>query len=837
MEMLLSGPDWKFMHFLPYQALGEKVFAPEYDWSVWPNATVPGNAQLDLLRNGTIEDPYLDFASRDAEWVSARQWVYAKKFTLGRELDGKRIILRFDGIDYAGTIYFNHERLGSHENLFIPVEFEVTDKVKLDEDNVVMVILDPAPDEFAQFAWTSRVKTFKPRINYGWDFAARCIPVGIWKDVKLSVSGGVRITDCWSHATLCEDLTRGTVNLTTTLDSDSPRTVTVESHVLFGDETMESNSTQLDLQPGEARAAQVLAVADPKLWWPNGSGPQNRYVAHVAIKNAQTGEVLDERGITFGFKRVRLLPNIGIPEGLKPWNFEVNGVRTFIKGWNWVPIDELYGGRYVEKMERMIRLAAEANVNLLRVWGGGIIEKEHFYELCDRHGIMVWQEFTLTGSGEDNTPSTDPKFLEELGHLAESVVPLRRNYACHTVWCCGNELTWTGEEDPAMRTVHEVVDRLDPDNIYVPTSPLWTGRPGEPAEIDIHGQWWYQGVTDHYTMYNERRPAFHSEFGVEGAANFENTERFIKNAKIWPASAKNPIYRHRGKDWIRDGMMRSIFGEIEDARQYFRLSQFLQWEGLRYIVESGRRRKYACGGTIPWQFNEPWPNLSCTNCVDYYAEPKMAYYAVAKAYAPVHVSACYDSLSVSSGQTFAADLYANNSGAAIAGCALEWSIRDLQGTVLAEGAQSVTLPENSASQIGTARFVVPAEFAAIFVLFLKLSDSAGNLLSKNAYFFSSAPEPILEGMKALPESQLKVLGSSLTPSDNGSNLLIEIANAGECMAMFVRATPQDTSGAVFFRNNYLVLPPGERGAIDAIVTKPISNFTIEGWNTSSETVP
>ena len=837
MEILLSGPDWKFTHFLPYQALGEQVFAPGYDWSIWPNATVPGNAQLDLLRNGAIEDPYLDFNSRDAEWVSARQWVYAKKFTLGQELDGKRIVLRFEGIDYAGTVYFNSQRLGFHENLSIPVEFEITDKVRLGEENVVMVLLEPAPDEFAQFAWTSRVKTFKPRMNYGWDFAARCVPVGIWKDVKLLVSGGARITDCWAHAALSDDFTRGTVNLTTTIDSDSRRAVVVESQVLLGEETVESNSTELDLQPGEGKAAQVFAIANPRLWWPNGSGDQERYAAHVAVKDAETGGVLDEKKATFGFKRVRLLPNVGIPEGLKPWNFEVNGVRTFIKGWNWVPIDELYGGRYLDKMERMIRLAAEANVNLLRVWGGGIIEKEHFYELCDRYGIMVWQELTLSGSGPDNTPSTDPEFLAALKRLAEAVVPLRRNYACHAAWCCGNELTWTGEEDPAMRTVHQVVSALDPEKPYVPTSPLWTGRPDEPAEVEIHGEWWYQGTTEHYTMYNQRRPSFHSEFGVEGAANFENTQRFVRDAKIWPANARNPIYRHRGKDWIRDAMMRSIFGETEDAQQFFRFSQFLQWEGLRYIVESGRRRKYACGGTIPWQFNEPWPNLSCTNCVDYYAEPKMAYYAVAKAYAPVHVSARYDSLSVSPGRSLAAELFANNSRSALSGCPFEWSIRDLGGTVFAGGSEVVTLPENSAARIGTAGFVVPPEFAGIFVLFLKLTDPAGNLLSKNAYFFSSAAEPIFEALKTLPATQVKVLGSSLTPADDGSNLLIEIANTGDCTAMFVRAIPQDSGGAAFFRNNYLVLPPGERGVIDAFLSKPVSHFKIEGWNTSSETVP
>lgn len=839
MEILLSGPDWKLRDFIPYQAFGqafgENIWEPDYDWGSWPNAIVPGNAQLDLLRNGLIEDPYVDLKSRDAEWVSSRQWVYAKKLAIGDELAGKRLTLRFDGIDYAGTIYLNGERLGFHENLSIPVEFDVTGKVRLGEENSLVVILEPAPDEYAQCAWTSKVKTFKPRMPYGWDFAARLIPIGIWQDVKLIATGETRITDVWARANLSEDLQRGTLSLATTLDSSSPRAAVVEYRVLSGEEVIESNSVKIEA--GTGRTEQVFEIANPLLWWPNGSGPQNLYTAQVTVRDALSGQVADERTVTFGFKRVRLLPNIGIPEGLRPWNFEINGVRTFIKGWNWVPIDLLYGGKYTEKLERLIRLAAEANVNMLRVWGGGIIEKESFYELCDRFGIMVWQEFTLSGSGYDSTPPADPNFLARLRELAEAVVPIKRNHACHTVWCCGNELTWTGEEDPAMQTAHEVCNRLDPDKIYIPTSPLQTEKPGEAAEIDIHGSWKYLGATEHYTMYNRQRPAFHSEFGSEGAANFENVERFIKEAKIWPATPRNPIYRHRGKWWVMEDRMREVFGEIEDPALFFRLSQFLQWEGLRYIVESGRRRKWACGGTLPWQFNEPWPNLSCTNAVDYYTDPKMAYYAVAKAYSPVHVSARYDSLSAPPGARFAAAIFANCSGQAIPGCTLEWTARDLGTSILAAGQETVGLPQNGALRIGLAEFDVPDSFSGIFCLFLRLMDPAGNLLSKNTYFFSSAPEPVFAEMKSPPQTEIKVLGSNQKPMGEHSMISMEVVNTGGAVAMFVKAVPRENKSEVFFRNNHLLLPPGERGIIDALLTKPVSGFAIAGWNTNEETVP
>lgn len=837
MEILLSGPDWKFLDFVPYKALGEKVHSQEYDWSVWPNAVVPGNVQLDLLRNGMLEDPYLDFNSQKIEWVAARQWVYAKKFSIGGEFECKRVILRFEGIDYSAGIYFNSEHLGDIHNLFIPAEFDITDRIRCHGDNTIVVIIDPAPNEYAQAGWTSKVKTFKPRMNYGWDFAARCIPLGIWKDVKLIAVLNTRITDCWTHAALSDDLSQGSVELVTSLDSASDSRVTVESSILRNDDVVQFQSVEIDVKPGEQKAVQSFSIENPDLWWPNGHGDPSLYEAHIIIKDAETGELLDERKVTFGFKRVRLLPTLGVPEGRKPWNFEVNGKRIFVKGWNWVPIDELYGGKYAEKLERLIRLAVEANVNLLRIWGGGIIETESFYELCDRYGIMVWQEFPLSSSGIDSLTPTDPDYLNELKCMAEAVIPSRRNYASHTVWCLGNELKWTGEEDTAMRLLHNIVNDLDPEKPYLPTSPLWTGLPGEDVEIDIHGMWWYQGTTGHYTMYNQRTPAFHSEFGTEGAANFENIERFIREAKLTPITVKNPIYRHRGKDWLGEATMKTVFGDISEPETYFKLSQFIQWEGLRYIVESGRRRKYKCGGTIPWQFNEPWPNLACTNCVDYYTDPKMAYYAVAKAYAPVHVSAKYDSVSTAPGTLFTAELYANNSNRALENCRLEWTIRGIEGEVLAQGDEAVSLPENSAVRIGQIEWAVPEDFDGIFILFLRLIDAGGTVLSDNPYIFSSASEPIFAGLINPPETHIKVLGSSYAVVGGGAVLAIEIMNAGDCCAMFVRAAAQDNRQDVYFTNNYLVLAPGERSVIEAFLTKPISQFKISGWNTNSEVVP
>lgn len=336
----------------------------------------------------------------------------------------------------------------------------------------------------------------------------------------------------------------------------------------------------------------VLEVARPELWWPNGSGEQRLY---------------DAGGFRVGFRTVELTPD---------YELVVNGERTPIRGWNWVPIDALYGVPRPEKLAHLLELAARANVNLLRVWGGGVIESEEFYVHCDRLGLLVWQEFSQSSSGLESIPSDDPEFVATLAADAREIVPRLAHHPSLAIWCGGNELD-ADDSHPALAALRAAVDRA-----WLPTSPL--------GEQDVHGPWEHQGLRTHNEHYDTRSSRLHSEFGVEGMTNRRALETLISEEHRWPADRSNPVYEHLGAWWNNAPLVQEAFGgRIADVETMRRASQWLQYEGLRYAVEATRRRG---AGTIPWQFNESFPNAWCTSAVDWHGEPKPAYHGVARAY-------------------------------------------------------------------------------------------------------------------------------------------------------------------------------------------------------------
>jgi beta-mannosidase len=336
----------------------------------------------------------------------------------------------------------------------------------------------------------------------------------------------------------------------------------------------------------------VLEVEQPELWWANGMGEQRLY---------------DVEGFRVGFRTVELTED---------YELVVNGVRTPIRGWNWVPIDALYGVPRPEKLARLLELARRANVNLIRVWGGGVIESHEFYDHCDRLGLLVWQEFSQSSSGLESVPSDDPEFVATLAADARQIVPRLAHHPSLAIWCGGNELE-ADDSHPALAALRAAVDRA-----WLPTSPI--------GEKDVHGPWEHQGLRAHYEHYDTRTSRLHSEFGVEGMTNRRALEELVAEEHRWPADRSNPVYEHLGAWWNNAPLVQEAFGgRIDEVETMRRASQWLQYDGLRYAVEATLRRG---AGTIPWQFNESFPNAWCTSAVDWHGEPKPAYHGVARAY-------------------------------------------------------------------------------------------------------------------------------------------------------------------------------------------------------------
>ncbi|MCM0649650.1 hypothetical protein NBE98_14880 [Clostridium swellfunianum] len=649
----LNDRDWKLAWYNGEEWFIRNDYRNERLLGFIP-AQVPGVVQEDLLEQGFIEDLYYDMNSMKTEWVPQRNWLYKKFLDIDASLKGKRLRLHYEGVDYSAKFYINGILLGQHEGMFEPVEFDITEHVKYGERNIISVAIDEAPQEQCQIGYTSKVKTTKARVNYWWDFAQRIIPLGIWDEAYIIVDDGVSIDNARILTELNESFKEGKIYTELEIGSIRVTEIKAEIKIKINDDVVAEKALPVCLKKGFNTANIYIDIYEPKLWWPNGYGEQSLYKLEVSL--IEDNKQIYGHKEAFGFKTVKMLANEGF-EKAPNYKFNVNGKSIFIKGWNWVPIDLLYGRDKTERYEHLLNLAKEANVNLIRVWGGGLIEKDIFYKLCDKFGIMIWQEFNHSSSGIENKPNDEKWYIDMFRQYAVAAVRKRRNHASLALWCGGNELISDSgmpldNDIPMLAEFKKVVEEHGNNHLYLPTSPFGkvfglnldnTRRKGE--LYDIHGPWAYQGVELQYKLYNENSCALQSEFGVEGTVDYETLKKFMPEDKMWPPTRENRHWSHHGAWFINYDMMCKTFGQLDDIKEYCKLSHYLQAEALRYAVEANRRRTLQCGGTLPWQFNEPFPNGVGTASINYYGIPKMSYYYVKKAYAPVNVSLKYSSQS------------------------------------------------------------------------------------------------------------------------------------------------------------------------------------------------
>src|SRR5215207_8978558 len=823
----LNGDDWLFKDFYGEDWRWRGSHLPDsLDRRHWQTGSVPGCPHYDLWRLGEIANPYADRNSLLCEWIPQRTWLYKKTFTVEEEIIGQHAQLHFEGVDYQAEFFLNGESLGTHTGMFTPVVFDVTEQLRLGGENLLAVVIEAAPLEEPQVGRTSRVQTAKTRMNYWWDFCPRMVHLGIWDDVYLEITGPVRIADVFIQPQLAPDFQHANIVIKTELEAVIQAAIELEVILRQAGTVVSSQRTHHDLEPGRTQLETCLEVPAPRLWWPNGYGDQELYEVEVRILLCRE-EMLTQaqedisavRTALFGIRQTSLAPNESADPAALPYTFVVNGRKIYAKGWNWVPMDVMYGVPQPAKLERLLTLAKRANVNLLRIWGGGLIEKESFYEQCDRLGIMVWQEFIQSSSGLDNIPSISPDYVRMITDVAEQIVPRKRNHPSLVVWCGGNELSGEAEQPlkdshPVLAALKNTVKRLDPDRLWLPTSPSGPifGNSLEmiardPSALhDVHGPWEYQGVTKHYELYNGGASLLHSEFGVEGITNLRTLDATIKKEHQWPVDLNNPHWFHRGAWWVKRPMWEATFGRLPDIEALVHGTQFMQADGLRYALEADRRRKYHNSGTLPWQFNEPYPMAACTSAVDYYARPKPSYHAVARAYAPLLISARFPTLAWGDYEQFEAEAWVSNSHEQpYSNLTLQMRLIGTNGRVYTERVEVVSFGANSAARLITLQESLAVIPEGVFFLDLQLFNPEGALLCHNRYTFSHTTTlaPLLEQPPAILE---------VSSSGEEDNQVLRLTNRGETSAMFVwleDARDLNAFGYAYFDDNYFCLLPGE----------------------------
>lgn len=616
----------------------------------WKDATVPGCVHLDLLAHGDIADPFYRNQELDVRWIEDADWLYMTTFDRPSAHLEQKITLESQGLDTISSLWLNGQMIGETNNMFLPYRFDVTERL-LEKNNQLLIRFSSAiahanqleRDRSPLSGWfdTARLQIRKAQFSTGWDFAPRLVSCGVWRPIGLEVWGPTKIADVWVR-TRTVTPRRATVDVVVEVESLSIQNIDLVLSACLGDKVVWSAKASQRVRAGRQQTTFRASIDHPKLWWPNGIGESPLYDFRVElIHSGATIEIFQTRtGI-----RTVALERQNEPEGGESFIFRVNGVPIFCKGANWVPMDALIPRPKAKDYERMIQTARQANMNMLRVWGGGVYEDEAFYDACDRNGILVWQDFMFSGGYYPEHLD----FLRQVESEARYVLLRLRNRPSVIIWCGNNENNWahaTGEWGPSPRfwgeTIYhrllpELTEMLDPDRPYWPSSPFGAKHPNAPEQGDRHcwEVWTRWANINQYIHENGR---FISEFGIQAMPDWQTVKDFTKPED---RSFQNRVLEHHQK--APDGQARLMRYMVDmvplpvDLEQASYLSQIVQAEALKTAVEHWRRHKQYTSGTLIWQFNDCWPAISWS-IMDYFGRAKAAYFAARRFFHPILVS-------------------------------------------------------------------------------------------------------------------------------------------------------------------------------------------------------
>ena len=629
--------------------------APQRGVGEWLPATVPGAVHTDVLALCRIPDPFVGDNERRVLRVAEADWEYRYQFAVAPELLRQpQIWLVCDGLDTLATVSLNGRELGRAENMFRQYRWDVKPLLKADENDLSIVFHSPVRFAAAQQAirpmrGVSQAIPGGPHMRkapcqFGWDWGPQLPPIGIWKDIRLEGSEGARIEEVHLHQQHAGG--QGIVEASVAVQSWNEAPLTgVMRIVAPGGQVFETSAA---VAPENGSTLRIV-IPDPQLWWPNGYGAQPLY--RTSIELYQAGSLLERREYQLGLRTIELRQQPD--EWGRSFTFVVNGVPIFAKGSDWIPADSFPTRISDEHLEGLIRSAAETHQNMLRVWGGGFYEEERFYDLCDRYGILVWQDFIFSCS---IYPLDDPAFLENVRVEAIENMHRLRHRASLALWCGNNEMEWIWERPEWNRPEYEDLKAAydaffhhtlpawcaaeGPDTAYWPSSPS-SGVPFEDPNSQQQGNTHYWDVwhgRKPFTAYRDQYPRFMSEFGFQALPPLETIRTYAEEAD-WNMTSYI-MEQHQKNDSgnaLMVGQMLDTFRLPKDFESLVYLSLVLQAEGIRYGVEHWRRHTRRVSGTLYWQLNHCWPVASWSS-LDYFGRWKALHYAARRIYAPLLLS-------------------------------------------------------------------------------------------------------------------------------------------------------------------------------------------------------
>ena len=624
----------------------------------WYSANVPGCVHQDLLENKLIQDPFFRMNESKLGWIMDNEWTYRLLFTPSKKIlekNNKRIC--FYGIDTYADIYLNGNKILSTNNMFHTWEKEISEFLKLKTNELKIVFHSPIKKVLPQMqkfsyqlpadndqAGDTSPYSRKAPYHYGWDWGPCFVTSGIWKNIELHG------WDDWyvdRAAILNDNISNHYAKLTLEIEIYSD--IIEEACITVKEPKSKTNQEiPIQIKKGKNLFQHHISIQNPNLWWPVGHGEQPLYSFAIQVVSKSHSIAIVKR---IGIRDV-YIKRESDKKG-KSFEIHVNGKPIFAKGANWIPADSFVTRLTENDYRKLLTAAVDANMNTLRIWGGGIYEPDCFYDLCDELGILIWQDFMFACS----MYPADEKFLKSVEREAEYQVNRLKSHPSIILWCGNNEiasgwLSWGWKEelpssvwDDYKVLFHELLPRvckkMDPNRFYWPSSPGHSIELPETDQIYGSGDNHYWGVWhggDDFSAFEENIGRFLSEYGMQSFPELKTIMTFAIEKDL---DTESEVMKARQKASLGTGNLiqyiENYFSKPKDFNSTVLLSQVMQAFAIKTAVEIHRRSMPFCMGTLYWQYNDCWPAISWSS-LDYYGNWKALHYHAKRFFNPIIIT-------------------------------------------------------------------------------------------------------------------------------------------------------------------------------------------------------
>lgn len=804
--------------------------------TLWSDAKVPGTVHQDLLNHNRIPNPFYGMNEEAVQWVENEDWMYRTSFVVDEhQLSRDAAVLEMDGLDTYADVFLNGALILRSNNMFVGHKIEVKPVLRKGVNRLLVRFRSPVKEVLPQLQtngfdypasndhspWRTSVYTRKAPYSYGWDWGIRLATCGIWRPVRLVFSDVARIEDYY----VCQDaVTQAKADVDNRLEINNVTSNTVSALLKvdyhYSDSDTKEIRKQIELRPGANTVSLPVSIENPHLWMPNGWGEPSLYkfTASLSVDGVEIAK--QERNV--GLRTVRVV--MDDDEHGKTFYFVVNGKPIFAKGANFIPDDALLPNVTPERYKRIFEDVKAANMNMLRVWGGGIYEDDEFYDEADRNGILIWQDFMFACSSYPH----DPLFVGRVEAEAEYNIKRLRGHASLAMWCGNNEIyeamrywgwqrKYSAEAFAEMERGYNVlfrellaqmVERLDGTRFYMHSSPYeanW-GRPNSWKTGDSHNWGTWHGRKP-FESFDTDVPRFMSEYGFQAFPEMKTIRTFAEEKDF---ELESPVMNAHQKADIGNALIKKTMGLYYKVPEKFEdlvyVGLVLQGQGIRHGIEAHRRNRPYCMGSLFWQLNDSWPVVSWSS-IDYYGNWKALMYQSKRAFAPILINAIKegDDLCV----YLVSDELQDHDGVR-----LDVELMDFDGKAHGKWTQSGMLAANSSVLFMKKRAgeLQGKLSAATSLLHFTLKTKNGATLADDVFYFAYPKDQKLS--EANIETSVRRRGDAIVMTLKTDKLARDI---------FVEVPVQ----GVRFTDNFFDLLPGQRKKIT--ITSPeghlLNDFT------------